>query len=323
MWENPVRQHTVPCSYLQWFTHDPDKKRKANITVYDFLRKKSYNSLVDNVSIKSDFYTLEDKDWNKLYDIEKNLGHNVEWIVHIIEKINSKEQISSHEAEQLSIFIWFQEFRTKYRFDWHNQTETMFMQKMMQMSFSDIKTAQQTINAIERDTWKKFWRTAEEAVEELWQNYKVENHMWWIKQMIELFKILAERIVTTKWIIFFDPNWWFITSDHPLYLIKPDRTPDHIHAGIYTAGIWFPLSKYCYLNCPYEMINSYAPDATEDRIVYQEVDKNMVRCCNHYSVRSVSERAFAKDQATLQDIINIDSWDTSPAEIEAWLNSCT
>lgn len=320
MSQNPVKQHTVPCSYLQGFTHDPSKEREALIAVYDVPRDLILpRQKVNQVSIIKDFYTVEDDDGNKVYEVEEFLWQEVEWITHIVKQIEEKKQLSEKDASDLAHFIWFQEFRTKYRFERHNEFCTRMSQKIVSMSFANEEIAISSL----RSTWKKLECSAKEIVEFVSKHAKdmqVKDQVWWIQNMFNLSKMVWQRLFYSKRQILYSSEWNFITSDHPMYLLESKWEPSHFGPWLYTASIWFPISKHCYLIADRKSINSYDPeDVVENRINYIETDNDTVKLCNYSSCRSISERIFGKDQDSLQDIIDIIKGEDKNEEIKQWI----
>jgi hypothetical protein len=279
---------------------------------------------VDNVSIIKDFYTIEDEKGNKIYDVEDFLWKEVEWISHIVKLIEEKKQLSEDDASKLATFIWFHEFRTKYRFERYNEFHTRISQKLMSMSFANEEVAVTSLKSYERDTWKKLGSSAKEMVEfvsRYIKDMKVNDQAWWIQSMFSLSKIIRERLFYSKRQVLYSTEWGFITSDHPMYLVSPKDMPAFFGPWLYTASIWFPISKHCYLVADFESINSYNPEnVIENRINYTDVDGDVVMLCNYTSCRSISERIFGKDQNSLQDIIHIIRGKNKNEEIREQMN---
>ena len=60
---NPVRHHTIPCSYLWGFSNNGDW-RDSMLRVYDIHTQKDRYDKVDNFWWIRNFYTIQDNQWN-------------------------------------------------------------------------------------------------------------------------------------------------------------------------------------------------------------------------------------------------------------------
>jgi len=272
MSETTHRQHYVPCTYLKWFSNDPSKWRESIVAIYDGINKKNREANVWSVMYENNFYNINRK--NLPVDFLEDLFNQTfeSWLSTIIEKINKKEQISLTEINQICSFISFQEFRTRYRYEWIEKT------------FEDLKT-----KGIKIDQ--------KEVREQFFQNMFCSNNIIWSK------------LRWTKWYIWHSNNWDFITSDHPLYLCKPNNHPENMTIWIYSASLCFPLSKHSYLVAKHWEQDLPNENNWKKEITYSDCDNTLTKILNNYSCRDIYRFIIGKNLNSLSEVISILNWE--------------
>ncbi|WP_181429468.1 DUF4238 domain-containing protein [Enterococcus plantarum] len=106
---NPIKQHYVPQSYLNFFTDDSNY-------FYSYLVKsnKIIRQSPKNTGFQKNFYTLE-YEGVKNYEIETYLANNIDCLYKpVVEKIVNDGILSLNDKKDLITFICFQYLRTPY-----------------------------------------------------------------------------------------------------------------------------------------------------------------------------------------------------------------
>lgn len=254
---NPVRHHTIPCSYLWGFSNNGDW-RDSMLRVYDIHTQKDRYDKVDNFWWIRNFYTIQDNQWNDIYDIETFLWENIDNINHIIEKIDVMESLSDEEIEKLALFISFQELRTSNRFDWNNQNQIDIIKMFLRDIFYYCKTREERAQSL-KNTLKAYFPTSdilgreEETIDsyEKWEEIKSNDKVNNIKQMLLFWEKISGWLLSRAWVIVHNDDNNFIVSDYPIYLEWDWEGPFGVWFGT-AKTIWFPLSKKSYLMMTYD-----------------------------------------------------------------------
>lgn len=206
MWDNPVKQHTVPCSYLQWFCDKINSRdsRDSKITQYIVKQDKVIPEIkISNCSIIKDFYTFIDKDWNLNYEIENWFWIDIESINHIIKKINDKIKLNDNELANISVFIWFQSFRTAWSNDWIWLNKELFLTQLWEGAkmISDII---------------------------IWSNLYIFNNNKWnyitSNYCMKLIKSKTYKYLPTMWLWLWNSDIWFpLSKNSYLYILQKNK----------------------------------------------------------------------------------------------------
>ncbi|MEC1406880.1 DUF4238 domain-containing protein [Bacillus halotolerans] len=104
---NPVRQHTIPKTYLKHFSENQE-----TIYLYDLNKEEIRQQSIASVSIVKDFYTVVDVDeQEKLYDLEHFLAESIEPIYNpTIQHLEDNQFLIN--KEEFSYFIAAQYLRS-------------------------------------------------------------------------------------------------------------------------------------------------------------------------------------------------------------------
>ena len=228
---------------------------------------------------EKNFYNIDTK-WVPVDFAEDFFNNTFEsWLAKIIAKIDNKEQLDIEEINQICSFVWFQEFRTHYRLDWLRSIYWMIEKK--------------GINIEDEEKKKHFFHN-----------------------MFMGDKIIWSKLRWSKRYIFHSENWDFITSDHPLYLLKPNGHPEHMPLWIYSASLCFPLSKHSYLIAKTWEQDLPGQNNWKKEILYSDTDDMFIKISNRWSCRSINRFIIGKDIEALEDIISILNWIKTPEECE-------
>lgn len=252
---DPIRQHTVPCSYLTWFTDVPSW-RDSLIEIYDIKKAETRTSKISSVTIEKNFYTLYDDDWNPDYAIEHFFADYVEsGIKDIVNKVENHHPLTLKDRVYLSEFIAFQEMRSTFRRSWDDKEMTKmvkfiwrsYLENMEEWDERSIRFAEY----LNEELWIKI--TKEKSSEILkniynWEEFGIDDkegslrNLWMAPEM-------AKLILHREWFFIEAPKWGrFITSDYPVFLKSNPSFSKIYGVGYGTAKyIGFPISKNVYL----------------------------------------------------------------------------
>ncbi len=251
----PIRQHTVPCSYLSWFSDVPSW-RDSVIEIYDIKKQETRTSKVSGVTIEKDFYTLYDDDWNPDYRIEHFFAEYVEsGIRDIVDKIEKHKWLSLNDRKYLSEFIAFQEMRSTFRRNWDWKQKAKMVELIWKSYLENMDEWEERSIRFTKNLKEELWISIsnEKGIEILqkiynWEDFEIIDKEWSIRNLW-LAPEIAELILHRKWFFIEAPKWGrFITSDYPVFL-KWDPTFSNFYGVGYWTAIYigFPISKNVYL----------------------------------------------------------------------------
>lgn len=104
--DGPKRQHFLPRFYLDGFT------KEGVLAVYDREANEIRVQQPVNTGVIGHFYTLEDEEGRKRFEVEKMLSEFEAKASPTIRKLAAKEEISADERSDLAIFVALAGFRT-------------------------------------------------------------------------------------------------------------------------------------------------------------------------------------------------------------------
>ncbi len=287
MINNPIKQHTVPCSYLRFFWIK-DKWRKTKIYSLFIKFKKIEEIPINKLSIKKDFYTIK-FNWKTTYSIEKyfsdNLENNIPWI---IKKLTLNKEITNEEKILFSNFIIFQEMRSIWRRKNHNLFINEIITSIIREYYLNIKNKEERILFFQKFIKKDFYiELSINNIEQIFNSYEkgesikldADNlaNIWMMNIAADIWKYLLNR----KWEIIdiTKSNSNFLVSDSPVFIEN--------WFWFWTSKyIWFPLGSHHAL-----LITNY----WDNSIHYSKIeDENFINIFNEriieYSVNFIASR---------------------------------
>lgn len=267
---DPIRQHTVPASYLRLFSDDPSKWRDSKVYIYDVQQKKWWYSAVKNLTVENDFYTLEAKDWTKSYEVEKFLAEHIDNVPSLIEKIDNKENLTQAELVQLSYFIVAQELRTQFRRKQHNEDLAQIFNMELPMIFHHLQDKNERLQSIKNTLqYNHNIQIDDKEAERIYGDFEagkkvvIDDKKWSIESMLRMIPALQKYVYGRAWVIVQttdDINMSFVTSDFPLFFSGwAKKWIEGMYTGWFmtTPEMHIPLSKKSYLTM-------YAPHLLEE-----------------------------------------------------------
>ena len=264
------KHHYVPATYLRLFSSEPFKWRESPIYIFDVIKQRWRVSSVEKVAFEKDFYKVDVK-WIPPDIMEDIFNIFESKLAQVILKIDNNKILKAEEVEIIAEFIAFQEFRTHYRKEWVVQITKSINSKCWQEIFTDN-----------------------------------DNFINFITGMFISNYVIWSRIFGWKWIVFHpeDNSKNFITSDHPLYLLRPLKLPSK-NLWIYNSHLCFPLSKRSYLIIKYWESDYLSNNWWKKNISYKSVSSVLVDLFNIFSTRSINRFIFSSEK---EDLLLIEGW---------------
>jgi len=102
----PKRQHFLPKRYLEGFTKD------GMVAVFDRESNEVRVQQPVNTGVIGHFYTMEDAEGRKRFELEQLLSECEDKASPVIKKLVAKEEINADERSDLAIFVSLAAFRT-------------------------------------------------------------------------------------------------------------------------------------------------------------------------------------------------------------------
>ena len=237
---NPVRQHTVPKMLLKNFLL-PESK-----SLFEIHRTtgKCFPTPTTNASVEKDFYTLEGKDGQKHYDIEKGLskieGINSPIIQKLIE--NGVNSVSEKERAFFSNFLAIQLHRTRTMKAFTKATYDKFRDPKETLGFMD------EIKSELEQQFSKATIAELKAKLEDGERLKKDPNFFLKNCLTPPSPRLANAICQMHWRIEKSKNkdTYFVIGDAPLAIRKRGHPTDPYFVGIERDDLdvefYFPLS---------------------------------------------------------------------------------
>jgi len=243
----PKRHHQVPKFYLCRFATSSKK-----ISVYDRMKRQTYGTSVENVTVENGFYDFPLEDGAISKDAEKALQR-----VEIVGKtaLDAIDHAPANwagpsEADRigLAIFIAVQAVRTReYR---HAQEEMEDLWIRMQMDLNLSGDDERRARYIEHLTGKpptKRDLDLARLVSESIESFRVGlDRRRAVYEMFHESQVIAPLIASRPWSLLVTGKRSFVTSDRPVTLWR-QRTHDNRQYGVgigNAEAIYFPLDPY-------------------------------------------------------------------------------
>lgn len=241
----PIKQHTVPNSYLLRFADS-----RGFTWVYDRKLKELRNQPTKDTTIEKNYYTFTQRSGNKLYNLEKMFANIIEAHYNpIVDKLSQGQELLLDEYGYLCAFAAFQWTRTtasRRNFDYATEE---FAKLIMKMNFRTPEVSKSSIDRYEKNTGKKLGVTPEEATKFAQGNFRVkvpqEHH---IKFIATSFNDFYKELFDLNWLILTaDDNEYFLTCDNPFNVQRrkaPPFIPQHLSIGEITLPLTPKLCLY-------------------------------------------------------------------------------
>lgn len=245
MGNEPVKQHTVPNSYLLKFADT-----RGFTWVYDRKLKELRNQPTKDTTIEKDYYTFTQRSGKKLYTLEKTFANIIEAKFNpIISKLEKGEELLRDEYGYLCAFVAFQWVRTTAsRRDFDYATEE-FAKFWIKLNFRTPEVSKHSLDRYEKGTGKKLGVTPEQATKFASDNFRVKvPQEYHIKYIVTSFNDFYKELFDLNWLILTaGDNDYFLTCDNPFYVQRkkaPPLMPQHLSVGEITLPLTSKLCLY-------------------------------------------------------------------------------
>lgn len=246
----PKRQHFLPKFYIEGFT------KNGVVAVFDRESNEVRVQSPQNTGVIGHFYTMEDADGRKRFELEQLLSEYEGKASPIIKRIAEKAEINADEREYLAIFVALAAFRTPDIVDSIKAFNSSYVADMTKRMFVDVEKAKEWMRGGPNApaTEEGLDTEARELVEFVQSGrYKVTtNHKWAIGTAMNTALKIAPIFAGRDWVVNHrdDEKRSFVTTDAPVVLttVVPRKNSFWgIGFGNTDALVLFPLTESCML----------------------------------------------------------------------------
>ncbi len=154
-----MRHHYLPKFYLEGFC------KGDKLWVFDRAIKEFRQQTSVNTAVKTNYYSIKEKDGEKRQEIEVMLSKIESPAKQVIDKLLAREVLTADDKQILSIFMAFMMNRVPDFEKSVNFVEKHIIQLMADMMFSDEKQVQSIMEEFERTTGEKLDTSAKKLVD--------------------------------------------------------------------------------------------------------------------------------------------------------------
>ncbi|WP_182103196.1 DUF4238 domain-containing protein [Niallia taxi] len=281
---NPIRQHYVPRVYLENFTEDD-----GYINIFDIEKNEYRRQTPLNIGHNRHFYTVE-IDGKKDYSIENFLSKEVDSKYNrVINKIESKEILTTDDKQDLAIILAFQYLRTPaQRENFNNMVDSVYKQT------TKILFSYKEKHGLTGELSPEEFKEVKELIDS--GNYKVESpkeHSLgsMFNTVEDMAKMLSNHNIA---ILEAGKNTQFITSDNPYCMVKENWSLPMSGYGVVNTIKFFPLTT------KFAVILRDPGSA----VIYTKPSKSEIRTMNLLVARWARRFIFSKNKILLESIVN-------------------
>lgn len=297
----PKKHHYIPQFYLKKFSNDGE-----HLFVLDKLAEQQnrfrYQSIT-SIAFEKHLYAYKIKNGNN-ETLEDMFAQIEGRAATIIEKIENKQDITSQDKNDFSLFLSFLWIRTPYsKNKFKLSTQELYektARKMIAMTPKE-NIKEFLINKGKILTDKEIDDLVDFGINEKRSKVSVSvPQNYWIKQMLRLGFKISPALEIADWEFRIAKNAFaFITSDNPFLLIPSQLIQPFEELGLLTPGAKkiIPItSKICLV--------IHEPKRNP-QIFYAEIDKPFFRKINDWIVKYSDRFVFSADKGKVNKIIKI------------------
>lgn len=295
----PKRQHFLPRFYLDGFARD------GMVAVFDREKKEIRQQQPVNTAVIGHFYTMEDAEGRRRFEIEALLADYEGKAKLVIDKlVASAPELTADERSDMSIFVALAATRTPEMVNSLQVLNGDLVKRVARILFADSSNVFMRLRADESyaaDSDDELRKQAEGMVR-LAQEDRLSvqtSEKWAVKLAIETALGFAPYLAARHWRILHRENekLSFITTDSPVYLstVAP-RAPSIYGVGFGSpdAFVSFPLHQSCTL----EMFGDGG------LLEHTTVDKNHLRRINLHFARKCQRFVIGRDYSLVNSLAN-------------------
>lgn len=247
----PKRQHFLPRFYLENFSAN------GFVAVYDREKDEVRLQQPVNTGVIGHFYTMEDAEGRKRFELEQLLAEYEGKAKPVIDKLAVRESLDAEERSDLAIFIALGAMRTPDVVDSLKAFNAGMVTDVMKSMFADVND----VAARLRDDPDFAGKSEDEVLEEaklmvdMAQNDGVKvttEHRWAVGMAIQMALEVAPIFAGRDWVVVHRDNdkKSFITTDAPVLLTTVAPRANNfwgVGFGNADALVFFPLKESCTL----------------------------------------------------------------------------
>jgi len=285
-------QHTVPRCYLANFA-DKD----GFVWVLD-TKDKIFRIKPENILIENNFYTITLKSGEKSLIVEDSLSDIEGLYAEIFKnKIEKNIPLADQERAVVSVFIGALYLRTrpqregirkmlqnleKDMEEWKKQFESLTQEQRDLASVVILRDKSQAISLTE----------VKEYIDDFENNYP--------RAMMRSLSRVAQIIFDMKWVIFFNNDGLFVTSDDPITLLRPASIKKFGPNAI--GSIPGLMYKDVELTLPLSRNRLLIAGWILEQNSYLSMNNNLAKLIDHRTITNSSERIIADSEAKVISI---------------------
>lgn len=249
--QGPKRQHFLPRFHLEGFA------RQGLVAVYD--REKSEIRLQQpvNTGVIGHFYTMEDEQGRKRFEIEQLLSEYEGKAKPVVERLAAGEEVDDDQRTDLAIFIALGAMRTPDIVESLQQMNSGLVERVMRTMYGSVEQVLQDLRRDEANTGKTNAELEIEArimVDIAHQVGVVKtSSKWAISMAMKMALEIAPTLAGRDWRILHRDHAAksFVTTDAPVVLTTIAPRPTSFWGGVgygnADALVIFPLTESCVL----------------------------------------------------------------------------
>lgn len=292
----PKRQHFLPRFYLENFSTN------GLVAVYDRIQDTVRLQQPVNTGVIGHFYTMEDAEGRKRFELEHLLSEYESKARPVIDKLAARGDINADERSDLAIFIALSAIRTPDIVDSLKASNSDMVTHVMKRMFNDVDEVAARLREDPDCTGKTDDQVRAEAklMVELAQNDGVKvstEHRWAVGIAIHMALEIAPIFADRRWIVLHrnDDKKSFVTTDTPVLLttVAP-RTKSFwgVGFGNTDALVFFPLKESC----------TMAMHGNSGDLLHTEVGTEKVRQLNLAMASKCQRFVIGRDEALLRSL---------------------
>lgn len=247
----PKRQHFLPRFYLHNFSTD------GLVAVYDREKDEVRLQQPENTGVIGHFYTMEDAEGRRRYELEQLLAEYEGKAKPVIDKLAAQEPVDADERTDLAIFIALGTTRTPDVVDSLKAFNAGVVTDVMKRLFDDVDDVAARLREdpdFADKTEDALFAEAKLMVD-MAQNDGMKvmtEHRWAVGMAIQLALEIAPILADRDWVVLHCENdkKSFVTTDAPVFLTTMAPRANKfwgVGFGNADALVFFPLKESCTL----------------------------------------------------------------------------
>lgn len=291
----PKRQHILPKFYLEGFSKD------GKVAIFDRELNEIRVQQPLNTCVIGHFYTMEDSEGRKRFELEQLLSEYESKANLVIKKLVATQEINADERSDLAIFVAFAACRTPDIVDSVKIFNSTMVSDMSKQLFADVEEVKERVRAksdvpLNEDELEAQARELVEIVQSGQYNVTT-HHKWAVGMAMKMAFNIAPIFAGRDWIVFHRDNEKksFITTDAPVLLttMTPrENTFWGVGYGNTDALVLFPLTESC-------LLTMYG---SEGGLKHRTVDSKQLRHTNLALAGHCQRFVIGRDEALVRSL---------------------